>query len=272
MRRAMLGSLIATSAVVVVIGLVARKVPMAGLLAAGVAILALPGVYAARRDRVAALTLAIASLILAPLLVVPTYVVAHPTLHIDNASDATIDVWIDGVRAATVAPSGDEEPSHVRLSFGRHRLAWAPRDAPAGLHEIDVYLDPLGDHLYAPGAAGCYWLSVTAYGGASTHGTAHGPLPLTEFHRLDRVDVWFGDTPARVRVPRLARGAVRIALQRWRQCMDLASIGCDQSQRQVYVECVRTIDGRGAGPDCWAEATRACPAKNAAQPAKSTEP
>jgi len=271
MRRAMLASLIATSAVVIAIGLVARRVPMLALLPAAVTILALPGVFAAWRDRTAALTVALVSIVLAPLLVVPTFVVAHPTLHIDNATSTPIDVWIDGQRRITVAPAGESEPPHLRVSFGKHRLAWAPRGAPAGMHEIDVELGPLDDHLYAPGAAGCYWLSVTAYGGASTHGTDHGPLPLVEFHRFDHVDVWFGDTPARVRAPAIARGALRVAVQRWGQCMELAAIGCDPTQQQVYVECVRTIDGRGTAGDCWAEATRACPSKTA-QPANDAQP
>lgn len=271
MRRALLGSLIATSAVVVAIGLVARRMPMVALIAAAVALLALPGVLVAKRDRVAAIAIAAAALILAPVLVVPTYLVAHPTLHIDNPTDAPIDVWIDGKRVITVGPAMDSEPPHVRVPFGKHRIAWSPQGAAAGTHETDVELGPFDVHLYAPAAAGCYWLSVTAYGGASTHGVDHGPMPLREFHRLDRVDVWFGDNPARVRAPRLARGTVRVAIQRWKQCNELTALGCDPSQKQVYVDCVRTIDGRGTGPDCWAEATRACP-KQTAQPANVPQP
>ena len=267
----MLGSLIATSAVVVAMTLLARRVPMVGLLAAAVAVLAMPALFAVMRDRSAALTVVLAALVLSPLLVVPAYLVAHPTLHIDNTGSAPIDVWIDGKKSLTVAPTTESEPPHVRVPFGKHRLAWAPIGAPAGMHEIEVELEPFDDHLYAPGAAGCYWLSVTAYGGASTHGTDHGPQPLTEFHRFDRVDVWFGDTPARVRAPRVLGATLRVAVQRWTQCMELAAIGCDPTQQQVYVECVRTIDGRGSG-DCWAEATRACPSTKTAQPANQAEP
>jgi hypothetical protein len=267
----MLWAVIATSAVVVAVGLLARRVPMVGLLAAAVAILALPAAVAATRDRTAALTVLLVAIALAPLLVVPTYLFAHPMLHIDNPTDGAIDVWIDGRRELTVGPASDDEPPHVRVPFGAHRLAWAPHGAPAGMHEIDVELSPLDDHLYAPGPVGCYWVSVTAYGRASTHGTDHGPLPLTEFHHLDHVDVWFGDTPARVRAPRILGATLRVAVQRWKQCMELASIGCDPSQQQVYVECVRTIDGRSTG-DCWAEATRACAPKKTSQPAKDAEP
>ena len=92
------------SPVVVALGLIARRVPMAALLAAAVTILALPGVFAAARDRFAAVTVAVAAVVLVPLLVIPTYLVAHPQLHVDNATDAPIDLWIDGVRTATIAP------------------------------------------------------------------------------------------------------------------------------------------------------------------------
>jgi hypothetical protein len=270
MRRALLGSLIATSALVVAIGFIARRVPMVALIAAAVALLALPGVVVARRDRVAASAIVIAALVLAPVLVVPTYLIAHPMVHIDNATNAPVDIWIDGVRVLTVGPSLDGEPPHIRVPFGTHRLAWSPPNGSPAAHETDVELRPLDAHLYTPGP-GCYWLAVTAYGGASTHGTEHGPMPLRDFHRLDRVDVWFGDTPARVRTPRLASGTIRVAIQRWKQCNELTVLGCDGSQRQTYVDCVRTIDGRGTAPDCWAEATRACQ-KPSAQPANVAQP
>jgi hypothetical protein len=278
-RRVLALAVLLASAVVVMVGLLARAVPLVSLIAAAAAILAMPALLVARRDRAAAIAVAMSAIVLAPLLAVPTYYAAHPTLHIDNASDAPIDVWIDGVRRATVPPSSESrEPAWVRIAVGKHRLAWSAVGAPVGMHEIEVEVGPLDDHLYTPAAAGCYWLSVTAYGGASTHGIEHGPLPLLEFHRFSSVDVWFGDTPRRVRAPAITRGTVRIAIQRWQACMELAAIGCDPTQRRGYVDCMRTIDGRIGSGDCFQEAARTCPKaappreNPAAQPAQSTNP
>ncbi len=270
MRRALAVSVLLASAVVVTVGLVARAVPLSGLIAAAVSILAMPALLA-RRDRAAAIAVALSAVVLAPLLAVPTFHAAHPLLHVDNATDAPIDIWVDGVRRMTVPPgSGVGEPPWTRVALGRRRLAWSPPGAPMGMREIEVDVGPFGAHLYTPGAEGCYWLSVTSYGGASTHGIEHGPLPLAEFHRFATVDVWFGDTPRRISAPSIARGAVRVAVQRWHACMELAAIGCDPGQRAGFVDCMRTIDGRSGTGDCFQEAARTCP--KAAAPAQSTNP
>ena len=277
MRRALLLSLPIAATTAVVVGLVARGLPLSGLIAMTVGILLLPALAAARSDRAAAIAAGTAALIFGPLLAVPTYYVVHPTLHIDNAMSEAIDVWVDGHRTATISPNFDaREPPRLRLAAGKHRLAWSAVGAPVGLHAIDVDVAPLDDHLYSPSAAGCYWLSVTAYGGASTHGTEHGPLPVAEFHRFGRVDVWFGDTPGLVRAPRIRSGTLRVAIQRWHACMELAAIGCDPTQRASFVDCMRTIDGHTASSDCWQEAARTCPAvteqSSVARPAHSAKP
>lgn len=277
MRRAVLLSLAVGATAAIVAGLVLRTLPLGALIAATIVILALPALAVAARDRAAAVATACAAVVLGPLLALPTYYVVHPTLHVDNARSEPIDVWVDGERRLTVPPNPEgREPPRLRLAAGKHRMAWSSVGAPVGMHAIDVDVAPFDDHLYSPSAAGCYWLSVTAYGGASTHGIEHGPLAVAEFHRFARVDVWFGDTPRLVRAPRIRRGAVRVAVQRWHACMELAAIGCDPSQRATFVDCMRTIDGHTASSDCFREAARTCPAlmqqSPVVQPAQEAKP
>lgn len=240
-----------------------RDLPLSAVIAASVVLMALPAGFA---DRAAGTAIAVAAIVLGPLIAMPTFYALHPTMRIDNAGGEPIDVWVDGVRVITVAANVEgHPPPFVRLSVGKHRLAYSAVGAPVGLHEIEVEASPLGDHLYSPGGSGCYWLSVTAYGGASTHGIDHGPLALAEFHHLSGVDVWFGDNPAKVSAPWIRRGTVRVAVQRWQACMELAAIGCDPSQRRGFVDCMRTIDGHSGSSDCFREAARTCPAIAPAQ-------
>jgi hypothetical protein len=263
--RRFLLSLVAGAAVLVVaVGCLLRALPLVALVPAAIAIFALPGLVT--RDRAAAIAIAASALVLGPLFALPTFYAMHPPMRIDNAGESPVDIWIDGARRMTVASNlHGREPPWLRVAVGKHRLAWSAVGAPMGLHEIEVDVGPFGDHLYSPGGSGCYWLSVTAYGGASTHGIEHGPLPLSEFHRLSGVDVWFADNPARISAPLIRRGSVRVAVQRWHACMELAAIGCDPSQRRGYVDCMRTIDGHSGSADCLREAARTCPALAPAQ-------
>lgn len=239
-------------------GVVGRWLPLASLVVASTLLLATPGILAAARRRAGAGAALVVSVVLGPLVATATWLVTHPVLHVDNALGVPIDVWIDGRRWMTLPPSSPaEEPPQLRLPFGTHRFAWASAGSPAGLHDVEGFLGPTGEHLYSPGY-GCYWFAVTAYGDASTHETTHGPLPVSELMKLDRVDVWFGDAPAAIDAPLATRGALRFALQRNRACMDLAALGCDADQREAYVECVRTIDAHNEQTDCFAEARRVC--------------
>lgn len=256
----MAASLVVGAAVVAAAGVALRTLPLPGLLAVAVALLLVPAALAVRRRaHGTAAAAAMAALALAPWVTVPSWVVAHPVLHVDNAIATTIDVWIDGRRRLTVGPAGGErEPPFVRIPLGWHRIGWSAAGASAPVHEAYFEITPFAEHLYTPGGAGCYWIAVTAYGGASTHGWAHGPQPLAEYHRLDRVDVWFGPTPESVHQPPLASGAVRVAVQRWAACMDLFG-RCDPDARREFVDCMRTIDGRAGSSDCWSAASKRCP-------------
>lgn len=269
MRRGLQLLLVGAAVVAaVVVAVVCRGLSPVALVAASVAILALPGLL--QRDAAAAIAIAAFAVILGPLIALPIFYAVHPPLRIDNAGTQPIDVWIDGERALTVSPNGDgQQPPWVRIAMGKHRLAWSTVTAPIGLHEIEVDVAPFAEHLYSPSGEGCYWLSVTAYGGASTHGIEHGPMPVAEFHRFDTVDVWFGDTPKTVRAPLIRKGTVRVAVQRWSACMELAAIGCDPNQRRGFVECMRTLDGHSGSADCLREAAKTCPAL---APAKGSLP
>lgn len=271
----MAASLVVGAAVVVAIGVTVRRLPLTALLALAVALLLVPAALAARRRAAGTgAAAAMAALALAPWVSVPSWVVAHPVLHVDNAIATPIDLWIDGQRRLTVAPAaGESEPPFVRIAVGWHRIGWSAAGASAPVQETHFEITPFAEHLYTPGGAGCYWIAVTAYGGASTHGWAHGPQPLADYHRLERVDVWFGPTPDVVHEPPLARGAVRVAVQRWAACMDLFG-RCDHDVRREFVDCMRTIDGRrgdgtGAG-DCWGTASKRCPTAASAVPAAAS--
>lgn len=262
-------AVVAAVAIATAACVVGRTLPLAALVVLAAAISCAPGVWAslrwaARRSAPGAAAACIAGATAGPTAAVLTWPITHPVLHLDNAHGAPIDVWIDGVRWGSLQPSDDHrEPPRIRVPYGRHQLAWSEVGAPVGLHSIEVDVEPGRDHLYAPGAAGCYWVSVTAYGSASTHGRTHGPLPLAQFHAFDHVDVWFDDTPRRVLAPRLARGAVRVAVQRFKACMELAELGCDLPRRHAFVECTREIDGRAGPADCFGEALAHCPAARA---------
>jgi len=196
---------------------------------------------------------------------VPIWVIVHPVVHVDNATGAPVDLWVDGKRIGPIAPhAGWGEPPHVRVALGAHRLGWSTVGAPKPARETDAEIRPYGDLLYVPAASGCYWIAVTAYGSASTHGFAHGPQPLLELQRFDDLDVWLAEPPARVRALPFLQGTVRVAVQRWGSCMELLARGCEADVRRSYVACMRTIDGHSGTGDCWGEALRSCSAGSAA--------
>jgi hypothetical protein len=264
-RRVLRWALLGTAVLAIPLGIVGRWLPLWALLAGTAALTLSPGAAAAIRKIRGAAELLLVGAALGPVVAVPVYLATHPTLHVDNANDAAIDVWIDGRRWQTLPPtSPTSEPPHLRLPFGAHRLAWSAASAPAPLHEIEAHIRPFGEQLYSPGAAGCYWLAVTSYGDASTHGAPHGPQPIAQLIELDRVDAWFDDAPKTVRTPRILGGTLRFSLQRNQACMELAAFGCDASQRAAFVECTRSIEhafeytSPSGKPDCFEEAVRSC--------------
>jgi hypothetical protein len=64
-------------------------------------------------------------------------------------------------------------------------------------------------------------------------------------------------------------GTQRLALQRHRECMALAALGCARGLRAAFVACERTFTGPGETLDCAAIARTACTADAAAASASA---
>jgi hypothetical protein len=219
-----------------------------------------PGLVAlaGRRDR-HAIAAILAGAIAAPPLIAAAWLVAHPVLHVDDAMDAPMQIWLDDAPLTIVAPTPDRgEPPHVRVPWGRRRLGWSEVGALGPKDTVDAEIDFTGSYLYSPDAAGCYWIEATSYGDASLHDVPHGPQRVEELLRFDRVDVWFDDNPKTSHRSLLHRGDVSVAVQRYGRCMELARAGCDLAARRDYVECVTTLHGPAPDGDCFEKALRTC--------------
>ena len=219
-----------------------------------------PGVIALsrRRDRhgVAALVFGV---IAAPCVIAAAWLLAHPVLHVDDATDRPMQIWLDDDPLVVVAPTPEHgEPPHVRVPWGRHRLGWSEVGARAPEDEIATSIDFTGAYLVSPEAAGCYWIEATSYGDASLHDVPRGPQRVQALLRFDRVDVWFDDNPTTLHRSLLHRGDVSVAVQRYGKCMELAHAGCDVDDRRDFVECVTTLHGPSPNGDCYEKAMRAC--------------
>lgn len=205
--------------------------------------------------------LALAGLAAAPMVTLPTWLVAHPVVHFDNATGEAIQLWIDGARGPLLAPgAADAEPPHLRLPAGERVLGWSRPGEGAPRETTVAAVAPLDEHLYNPAGAGCYWIQVATYGDGSARGTQRGPQRVAAFYRFDRVDRWFAPAAEEIRVPRAFGGAQRVVVQRHRACMELAALGCDPGQRSGYVACQRTLTGPGEPIDCFGVAQAVCAA------------
>src|SRR5439155_9996586 len=86
-----------------------------------------PGIVAlsARRDRFGVAGL-VAGAIASPIVVSGAWLFAHPVLHVDDATDRPMQIWIDGEPSFVVAPTPDRgEPPHVRVPWGPRRLGFS---------------------------------------------------------------------------------------------------------------------------------------------------
>ena len=261
MRRwILLGALLGALLLAIGLGFAVPRLSVVrySILAAG--LLLAPGLVelARRRDATAVSTL-IAGVVGAPIVVAATWLLAHPQVHVDDAMPWPVQLWIDGERSIVVAPTpATGEPPRLRIAWGKRRLGWSRVGADGPEHEIDTLLDLTGEHLYDPGAAGCYWLEATAYGKASLRDVVHGPLRVDELLHFQRVDVWFGSNAGRRRTSAFSSGDVSIALQRYQTCMELAREGCDAEERDQFVVCETTLRGPSQSTDCFAEALDRC--------------
>lgn len=266
---ATLAALGGATLVVVVAGLLARALPLRLYLLGALLVMSLPAAIAAVRSRSRPWLDARATLLaggaLTGLIAPATWVVAHPLVHVDNATRETIQLWIDGEPGPLLAPGADDrEPPRVRVAIGTRHFGWSRPGEDAPREQTRAEVGPLAEHLYNPAGAGCYWIETAAYGDGETRGTPHGPQPIAAFYRLDHVDVWFGPPPRTTRVARMLSGAQRLALQRHRTCMELAELGCGRGLRAAFVACERAFTGPGEPLDCALIARTACTADKAA--------
>src|SRR5438445_7544315 len=96
-----------------------------------------PGVVSTVSARVKRSIVAlVAGLVVGPPVIVGAWSIAHPILRVDDATDAPMQIWIDGAPAMIVAPtSSSGEPPRLRVGWGRHRLGWSPVGATAPADE-----------------------------------------------------------------------------------------------------------------------------------------
>jgi hypothetical protein len=229
-----------------------------------------PGALAllGRRDRVG-VAASIAGVLAAPIVIATSWSIAHPVLHVDDATDRPMQIWIDDEPLVIVAPTPERgEPTRVRVAWGRRRFGWSEVGARAPQDAIDAHVDVTGAYLYSPAAAGCYWIEATSYGDASLRDVPRGPQRVQQLLRFDRVDVWFDVNPATLHRSLLRRGDVSIAVQRYGQCMQLARAGCDVDARRDFVECMTTLHGPSPDGDCYEKAFSACKAAIGAEKKK----
>lgn len=274
MGRWVLAATVAAGLAVVAVGLFVRGLDLSAVLGLSWLTLFPPAALWARRTGAIAPVFAV--LFGGPWLAVPSWVIGHPVLHVDNATGQPVVLWVDGRPRHTIpAHDGHGEPPWVRVPLGRHRLGWsAPPDpgrgsvalaaGTTGTAGTEVEITSWGEQLFTPGPAACHWLTVTAYGEASLYGFAHGPQPLREFARFDEVDLWFVPAPTVLASPPLHGGEVRTSLQRWDACMELKARGCADPVILGYVDCMRNIDGRAGVGDCYGDALRSCSHETAA--------
>ena len=163
---------------------------------------------------------------------------SNPDVHVDNATDKPVKIWIDGQVALTVDPqSGSSERPDLHLSYGTHKIGWSKASESKVRDEEKIDVEWGSDHLYNPAQAGCYFLQATAYGDASTKGLQNGPLPLQSFYVFRDVDNWFQGNPSSVSSKQ--SGETRVALLPWGSCEALTKAGCSADVRKKAAQCAR---------------------------------
>jgi hypothetical protein len=253
-------ALLVAVAASVTVGVVAPRIPLGAYALVSLALCTAPGgvTLALTRGRFGA-PLLVAGPAIAALVSLVTWTLAHPVVHIDNATRTPIQLWIDGEPAMILPPGrGDREPPSVRMPLGAHRLGFSAVGAERPARSTAAPISAFAAFLYSPGDEGCYWLEAAAYGDENTLGLPHGPQKVDAFYRFDRVDAWFTDVPTHVEAPRIFSGRRHVALQRYRACMDLQQAGCSAGERALFVECQRTIQGPGEAVDCYDLAMKVC--------------
>lgn len=198
------------------------------------------------------------------------WAVAHPSVHVDNATAESIQLWIDG-QPSIVVPSnqGGAVPPSVDVSYGSHKFGYSKSGASQPEATVDADVTMHDAHLYNPGKTACYWLDADAYGSATVHGIVQGPQPIKEFYSFDKVDTWFGGNPQSITVQNGNSGGTRVALQRASECMELARANCPVAAREALIDCERGARDDASFDACTAKARASC---GGTQPPSSPSP
>ena len=191
------------------------------------------------------------ALIAAPLFAGGVWFVAHPQVHIDNAGADTLQIWMDG-KKSIVVPSNvnGAVPPSIYVPKGKHVFGWSKEGAEAPTATVDANVTMNDAHVYNPEETACYWLVADSYGASSVMGVQKGPQPVQEFYSFDKVDTWFGDNPQSISVESGQSGGTRVALQRAKACMYLASHGCDAEARDKFIDCEKAATDDASFKKC----------------------
>jgi hypothetical protein len=182
---------------------------------------------------------------------------SHPAVHVDNASDKAMQIWIDGSEGPVVKPmTGLGERPTVRLSTGTHKLGWSKVGAKKPKDEVEANVDFFGDHLLNPDEQGCYWVDVSRYGSATSTGMENGPVPMKAFYTFKHVDNWFKNNPTHVSTK--STGATQSAVKRIPICEQLQEHGCSKSVRARYAKCATKAATDTRMDECADEAAKSC--------------
>ena len=192
-------------------------------------------------------------------------------MRIDNATAEPLQIWIDGKRSFVASSSLAGAPSTLRLSHGSHVLGWSKVGASAPERTTQAQIDPLGDHLYAPGPAACYFQEVSVYGVPRSSRFTDGPLlPVREFYTFTHMDNWFENNPAKVEVKSGDGGVEKVAVRRAEICAEMTSPPCPAGVRDRYWQCMSAIwqraDGQVQADACAARAAAECFPGSASSP------
>jgi hypothetical protein len=191
------------------------------------------------------------ALVAAPLFAAGTWYVAHPQVHVDNAGNEALQIWLDGKKSVVVpVNTNGVSPPSIFVPKGKHTFGWSKEGATAPQATVDANVTMNDAHLYNPEETGCYWLVADSYGAASVMGVEKGPQPVREFYSFDKVDTWFGENPQSISVQSGQGGGTRVALQRAKACMYLAEHGCDAEARDKFIACQKAANDEAAFNRC----------------------
>jgi hypothetical protein len=148
---------------------------------------------------------------------------ARPSVYVDNAKKAPVQIWIDGKKSIVAEPTqGAAARPTIDVGYGNHKFGWSAVDATAPTGEVEGAVKWWGYHLYSPGGAGCYRIDVSLYGDATSSDIHDGSLPRSDFYTLPHVDNWFHENERTVSTK--SSGARRVALLPDLVCIDPSNL------------------------------------------------